>query len=1200
MKWSKNQQRVIDTRNKNILVSAAAGSGKTSVLVERILTLIKNENDNIDSFLIVTFTNAAASGMKLKIQKSIMKSLKSESSNKDHLKMQINLLNKSNISTIHSFCIDVIRKNFHVIGIDPNFRVADTNEIDILFKDSIDEVLERFYGDKSQNFIDFVESFTKNRGDDELYEILENIYKYILSFSDPFQWLKDSIDMLNINSDNFENSTWFESIKNNISLLLEGASESLFLACDICIKPDGPDVYLEAIENDKKIVENLIKYINEDFRKFINNLYTLDFMKFKAIRKNSSEYIDEEKKEEVKSLREDYKKIIGKLKKMIPNKTLDEFCNDIKYMYETMTVLYDLIFDIHNEFTSRKTERTVVDFADIEHYALTILRNEDINKRYKQKFKYIFIDEYQDSNRIQEEILSLIKRDNNLFMVGDVKQSIYRFRLADPSIFNEKSKVYPTHDEKGENIRIDLNQNFRSRKEILDGINYIFANIMSEKLGEINYTEEVFLNSGALFDENEKNCIELNIIEKKTDELNEMEEDVDSEISSMKTAELEAEFAVKRARELLKENTYIQEKKEYRKIEYKDIVILMRAVSSWSSIFEEKFAGENIPFYFDGGSGYFETIEIQIVINLLKVIDNIRQDIPLLSVMRSPIGMFTTEELVKIRVLNPKYSYIDAIYSYKNTQNDYLKEKLDKFIEKIEKFKRKSRYKALDEFIWEIVNETGYYYYVGLLPKGNIRQANIRLLSDKAYDFGKTSMRGLFNFLIYIEKLNITSSDYQTAKTLGENDNVIRLMSIHTSKGLEFPVVIMCGLGKKFNEKDVKKNILYHNKYGIAPKYIDYHNRIYKETLARVAIKNSFKIENMSEEMRILYVGMTRAVDKLILVGSVDQVSKKMGRWKRGSSLYNIYVQNSYLDWICSCVLKKDDLKNNEIININYSINNKPYESKWLVEVRYPIEIVKSNKDNINDREIYIDNIKSIDTDSIDKNNYENIKRKLGFKYLYEDSINIPTKLSVTDLKVLKNESMESIKYKIPILRDIPEFKGVTKEFTKAEIGTITHFVMQHLDLSQNICIENIALQINYMVENHIITEKESQVVNTKKINNFFNTRLGTRMKNSKNIKREVPYVIKKKACEILDNVKLDDIILLQGIIDCYFYEGDEIVIIDYKTDDVSLYGVEKLKRIYEVQILAYKDAVERITKKRVKECYLYLFDIDEGVLINS
>jgi ATP-dependent helicase/nuclease subunit A len=1019
--------------------------------------------------------------------------------------------------------------------------------------------------------------------------------------------------MLRVSEENLNDSPWMKAVRNDLRLQLQGAEEALQSALKICREDDGPMVYEEAVLDDMKNINYLKSMLENGFEGFVYSAHNTVFMPLKQLRGKAKEEISSEKQETAKQLREDYKSIIGTIKKMIPCRSLSDFTADINHMYFPMKSLYNIISDLDAEFKARKMDKSIADFNDVEHYALQILRQEDICQRYKEKFKYIFIDEYQDSNSLQEELLGRIKRYNNMFMVGDVKQSIYRFRLSDPTIFNEKSNSYPGEDTPGLDRRIDLTQNFRSREEILSGINYVFSNIMNRTLGEIDYNESVFLNPGAEFKVCADECFtELTIIDKDSSE----SEDLDDEIKSMKTAELEATVAVQKIKELLKKDKNEPVKRDRltdeiietipEKLDYKDIVILMRSVSGWAGIFEEIFNENGIPFYYDGGTGYFETIEIQVVINLLKIIDNIRQDIPLLSVMRSPIGSFSTEELVQIRLGSPGSNFIDALYDYKNNCSDELSEKLGLFIDKIEGWKKRSRYSHLNDFIWEILMETNYYYFVGLLPNGKIRQANLRLLADKAFDFEKTSMSGLFNFLRYIEKLKISSGDTGSAKTLGENDNVVRLMSVHKSKGLEFPVVLMCGLNKRFNKTDATKSILKHKIYGIAPKYIDHEERIYRETLPRTAIKSVIKTENLSEEMRVLYVAMTRAVDRLIMIGTVDRLENKIKKWQKGPSLYNIYNQDSFLDWICTCLFKDTD--SDEIMKtvnncdlcfeINYGTYNNTYLTKWNINKTSLSQISRRNSEESESRAERIremENFKNSENSSMKSE----IDRRLKYKYAYANSVNVPTKLSVTDLKLLKKERLDRVNYKIPVLREIPQFKEGESEFTKAEIGTIVHFVMQHLNISESLTLNNIKSQVDEMVNKKLLTEKEKEVVNIEMLHDFFLTDIGKRMKASNYVKRESSFVIKKNAQEIMPSLDMDDIILFQGIIDCYFYEDDEVVILDYKTDEIIGGNPESAKNEYRTQILSYREAVEKITGKTVRACYLYLFDIGQAVEIS-
>ncbi len=1244
MNWTKEQKRIIELKNSNILVSAAAGSGKTAVMVERIITLIKNGED-IDRLLVVTFTKAAAAGMKKKLQSSLVKAVQSREGNVKHLRKQLSLLNRSMITTIDSFCMDVVKKNFHLADVDPNFRVGDNSELNILLQDSVDEALEEEYKkiNDNENFRKLVEGFTGNRGDEELSEIIQSTYRFILSFPNPFAWLSDSVEKLLITGEELKNSKWFDEIISYIMLLLDGAKDYINTAVEICNEPYGPVLYLDTLKKDMDLVDNLLHLLKTDMKEFMTALKEFKAPRAASFKEKDNPDVDIEKQNEVagsknnNSLRAKYKSIISSIKEELPyDLDFDKYASEINEMHGSIAALRELIIKTDKIYKEKKNESSIVDFNDLEHFALNILRSKnemgeeeslETAEYYRKKYNYIFIDEYQDSNSLQEAIIEQIKRDNNLFMVGDVKQSIYRFRLADPSIFNNKYTTYVKDSREltddTVNRTIDLNKNFRSRDEILNAVNFVFKNIMSKELGEVVYDEKAALNTGTVFSVNTP--VELHIInrnasqdENSTDDYGDINEnneevktEIELEIESMETAELEALFAAKRIKELLKEEICIPGKTECRKIEYKDIVILLRSVVNWAGIFEERLNKEDIPFYYDGGKGFYDTLEVKIVINLLKLIDNIRQDIPLLSVMRCPIGNFTTEELLEIRLKYPKEKYFIGalskyiLYTKDDNEQMELSAKLKNFTEKIYDWSYKSRYLHLNDLIWDILTETNYYNFAGALPNGKMRQANLRMLSDLAYSFEKTSMRGLFKFLRYIEKLAKGSEDRGQAKTLGENDNVVRLMSIHKSKGLEFPVVILCGLNKQFNLQDTRNKILMHKELCIAPKYININERIERETLARTAIKMKIKKENISEEMRVLYVAMTRAIDRLIMAGTVSNIEQKHRNWRTGYSKYAVYKGVSYMDWISSCLFEKINFERFKEIMQDGQWKN------WSLKMitRYDLSLNASEEINLRESKIAaMNDFKKIENST----HYEEIGRRLSFKYPYITSVNVPAKLSVTELKNLENNQFSKLRYKIPNLVDIFKYNEANnkllldKEITGAEVGTLLHFVMEHVDLKGDLKSLSLISTIKQMEDKKLLTEAEAKIaVNTYagKIEGFFQSKVGKRIINSSSVYREAPFVFRKKANDVLDSLNEEDLILVQGIIDCYFIEDEEAVIVDYKTDKIDetkniTAQINKLKEEYYDQVSLYKEAVEKLTDIKVKECYLYLFSIGKEVLI--
>lgn len=1202
MNWTDEQLDVINTREKNILVSAAAGSGKTAVLVERIVKLTIEDRVPIENFLIVTFTNAAAKGMKLKIQKAFNNIL-SNSKNYDrdfirYIRQQSNNLNKSNISTIHVFCLDVIRNNFDYLDLDPAFRIGDEIECALLLNESIEEVLEKKFEEKNNDFIDMVNAFSGNRTDDKLIALIKDMYNFIQSFPEPAKWLSKEIEKLNICDSNLENSLWIKNILDDIDEQLASFIESSSLKdVEKSLSHKENEFASAAISSDKLIVNDLKSNLHLGYENFINKLMSIEFKaksRAKKVPKEIESGIVTDLSLAYKYCSKSLSDELKKLQSSLPNKTMEELKSDIQYMYPLVKTLCQVIFDVSNLFQLKKKDKSIIDFNDFEHFAYKALSKPEIAAYYKDKFDYIFIDEYQDSNQIQEALISKIKRSNNLFMVGDSKQSIYKFRLADVEIFTNKMKSYSKNTSK-EDKKIDLNKNFRSRMEILNGINHIFSNIMTEDLGELNYDESVFLYPGMKFYSDEDTIPEVNLLINTSD--NESDDDSLKIIRDLKKQELEAHFVASRINSLIEKKTYIANSDEPRPIEYKDIVILMRSTSSWSDVFQTIFNEYGIPFYQDSGSGYYDTLEIQIILNYLKIIDNLRQDIPLLSIMRSPIYKFKADELTKIRLHKSNCNYIDAVLSYKNSFEDSLSEKISKVLSDIKRYKQTSHYKNVDELIWDIVIETKYYDFVGLLANGKLRQANIRLLTSKAKDYENTSMTGLYNFLKYIDKIKFSNKDNSEAKILAENANVVRLMTIHKSKGLEFPVVFVCGLNKQFNMLDTKSTILKHKNFGLAPKYLNADIRAKRETIPRFAVKNMIKREALSEEMRILYVALTRAVDKLILTASFDSLEKKAKIWKKSPSTYNLLSARSYIDWIMTVLYKHKDCEKLRISvddEDSYSLIDK-LDTSWNISVYSQNDLTFPEYQH----DLHINSqMEDIEKHEADNTIYKKIDDKLAFSYSNNTATLIPTKMSVTEIKRFKNKekNIADLNINIPKLLSIPTFK-VSKKYSAAEIGTITHTVIEHIDLNKSNTLIEIEEQMNSFVEFGIIKDEELSLISSERIFNFFNSKLGKRMKCAQEVYREAPFIYKMKAAQIYDNYENNyDEIIVQGIIDCYFIENNEIILLDFKTDKIN--NIDMIKETYRPQIFSYKEALEKITGLKVKEAYLYLLDIDSAIEI--
>ncbi|KAB3534145.1 helicase-exonuclease AddAB subunit AddA [Alkaliphilus pronyensis] len=1184
--WTKQQEAAITARNSNLLVSAAAGSGKTAVLVERIIKLIIEDEVNIDELLIVTFTNAAAGEMRERIAKAIIKELEVKNSKEEHLRKQLTLLNKATIATLHSFCIEIVKKHFHFINIDPSFRIGDATETLLLKQEAIEEVFEEEYNEGNQLFHRLVEAYGGRRDDNQLQELVLNIYSFIQSQPYPLMWLKEKVELFSMNLEEFYKSPWVKTIKQSIILRLKGIKDLLLEAINVCQKPMGPYQYEAAITNDILVIDALINAIEVGLVEFYSSLKEVKHQTLGRCKE-----ADEALKEEAKKLRNTAKDGIKKLKNEILSASPKEYVEDLNSLQPLMEYLAKIVEDFNSTYQNKKAEKGIVDFNDLEHFALRLLENPMVSQEYQEGFRYIFIDEYQDSNIVQETIIQRIKRKNNLFMVGDVKQSIYRFRLADPSLFIDKYDTFSS-EEDGLNRRIDLAKNFRSRKEILDGVNFIFKNIMSRTVGEINYTEEVFLNAGGEFPVTEDKSLELHLIEKDPDI-----EEASQAIEELEDIDVEAKIIAKRIKAALKEEVYDGATGSFRRVQYRDIVVLLRATKQWAPSFLQTFLQEGIPAYADIGSGYFEAIEVSLFMNLLKVIDNKRQDIPLLSVMASPIGGFTINELITVRTEYRDKSYFNGIFKYINEKSDGLSKKLNSFINRIEEWAEEAKYTRMDELISKLYTDTGYYHYVGAMPGGIQRQANLRVLLDRANQFQSTSIRGLFNFISFIEKLQSNRGDMGSAKILSENDNVVRLMSIHKSKGLEFPVVIVAGLGKQFNLRDLNNRMLLHKDLGIGPDYVDPDLRIIRETIAKMAMKDKIKLESLSEEMRILYVALTRPKDKLILVGSVKQLEKKCRKWGRPLLDYSIAGAITYLDWIGGLLVKHRDgeklrrIADLELLEADLLEDN----SRWSIKIHNKGQLVGEELQENTERELLKKRLESPDLEATSYK--DDINRRLNWHYPYVAATKIPSKLSVTDIKQSQISKLEGLGIKIPKLIKIPKFIDKSNTLSAAEKGTVLHFVMQHLDFSRGLSFKDIEEQIGGMVTNELLTEVEAATVNVAKIEKFFSSDIGKRLLRAKEVYREVPFNIKKTASEVLDGIESDEELLIQGVIDCYFKEAEGIVLIDYKSDYV-FEDVELIVTKYKTQLQLYKEALQAIGGEEIKECYIYLFDKDKAIII--
>ena len=1187
VKWTKEQLQAIEKSGNNILVAAAAGSGKTAVLVERVINKIINKKIDIDQLLIVTFTNAAASEMRERILEAIYKKIEEEPEN-THLQKQINLISRASICTIDSFCLDIVKNNFYEIDVAPNFRIADNAELELIKQETLEELFDKKYEKEDKSFLKLLETYTTYSSDEPLKELILNIYNFIQSHPFPNEWLEEQVQKYNLELKqelDFAKTKWGEIIIQNLKEELLDSKIKLEQVKKSIEKFEELKKYILVLAQDIQELENIL--LLETWDEIYNAINMVNFEKWPIDRK-----IILEEKEVAKEQRNEIRKYIKKSFEIIDCNS-SKANEDIFNMYEILKSLKEIVFEYNELLKQVKKEKNIVDFSDIEHMALKILLKRENNNyvptpialKYKDKFKEIAIDEYQDSNLVQESILTSISNGKNIFMVGDVKQSIYKFRQARPELFLDKYETYELEDNKdAQGNKIQLFKNFRSRENILDTTNLIFKDIMSKNLGDIDYSEEEYLNLGASFEDTEKQSIkaktEILIIDNKIDN-DDLEENLLEE--PIENIELEAKFVAKKIKEILDSRQVVFDKKQgYRPITYKDMVILLRSTKDKANIFENELINLNIPVYSDTSLEYLNSIEIQTIMNLLKVIDNPTIDIPLVGTLRSMIGGFTDNELIKIRLMDKNKSFYEAITQY--NKEDNIKEKINLFLEKIKIWKEESEYLSLDELIWKIYIDTGYYNYVSLMPDGILRQANLKLLFEKAKQYEKVSFKGLYNFINFIEKVRTSSNDLSSAKLIGENENVVRIMSIHKSKGLEFPLVFLCNSNKKFNIQDLNNQILLHQDLGLGANYIDSDKKIQYSTFAKEAIKIKSKEEIVSEEMRVLYVALTRAKERLIVTGVSKDLENDLKEKEKLLSLYSkgekintniLKKYKSYLDWIELVFLNNDK---EDIISIQ-KINKD--------DVLEDIKETNDEKENLKLEDI----IKNIEL-----KNEKEITSKLNWEYKYIELSKIEGKSSVSKIKQINDSKNNINEFKINNMKSPKFLKKENEKLTGAQKGTLIHLCMQNLSLREEYTENKVKELIESLLFKKKITSMEADNIDINKILNFTKSRLWKEVKNAKLVEREKTFYISIPTKEIYGN-DIKEEILVQGIIDLYYInENNELILVDYKTDYVK--EKEELIERYSKQLELYKRALKEALDRNVDKVYIYSTCLNREIII--
>ncbi len=1273
--WTNQQWEAITGRGKDFLVKAGAGSGKTRVLVYRILQRIKDLDRplDIDRLLVVTFTKAAASEMKQRLGTALKNALTEEPLNA-HLRRQFLLLNRASISTVHSFCMELIKKYYYLHGFDPAFRILDETEAQLLQTDIMEELLEERYQNNGVHspFYKLVDCYSGEKGDGPLQELLLHIYTMARGHLWPELWLNEIAKEFSSLHQNPAQNSWGSFLLVVFRRELESMEKRLQEALELTAKPGGPQPYRVNLEIERDMIHRALLACDISWEELVSSMHQITFEKLKRCR---GQHFKEELKKKAISLRDSCKNDLYRLRSEICGRSLDEQLHQLRSLSPLLEEAAALVKEFKKRYSRIKYEKKSADFSDLEHYALQILSQsppvsgEEIVPskaalECRRNYEEILVDEYQDINRVQEAILNLVSRNTpfgNRFLVGDVRQSIYRFRQAEPELFLEKQAEFSKHPHKGKIIA--LTDNFRSRQQILSGVNFLFSQLMDKEVGEVSYTTHDYLHCGASYP-SAASPIEVAFISRyethdrkhlslerggscDNDKINntkfyeaedplekgglgeyEIEKNAKLEEEELESAALEGRYIAKRIKELMgkgkEEGLQIFDRatEKMRPASYRDMVILLRTSKNWASAIMEELQAAGLPVYAEIDTGYFNATEIEVMISLLHIIDNPLQDIPLASVLRSPLVGLDAHELSLIRLEAPRKSYYDALQNFcrskitlenkeRSGYEKTLQQKLCHFQEKLDYWRKLSRQGALADLIWQIYRDSGYYDFVGGMPGGTQRQANLRALYDRARRYEETTFRGLFRFMKFLEKMRKKGVDFGEPSALSEAEDVVRIMTVHKSKGMEFPVVFLAGLHKQFNLRNMSGNFLLHKDMGFGPRYVDAENRIVYPTLPWLAIRHRLRLELLAEEMRILYVAMTRAEERLLLVASTRDITRDASRWTQAAGenerilpAYYRTKASSYLDWIGPPLMRHHDGKELREITVTAdeldSISIFPEEqeqSSWKIGIISPGDLKKEEiAENINSNSAGIQRaergkrLKELQKMPTVGSWKAEIDRRLFWTYPHQEAVNCFAKLSVSELNRLTSlglkgqDGLEPDSYRTYIgsLQQRPRFLK-EKTLTATERGLAYHTVMQHLRLDPFPAEDTVGRQLQEMVEKELLTPAENEAVSEESIVAFLVSPLGKRMLKAKEIQREIPFTLSLPVGE--------EIIILQGVIDCILTEDDGLVIIDYKTDDISGVEEDELKKRFSNQLDYYKLAMEKILGKHVKEKYLYFFN---------
>lgn len=1258
--WTPMQQAAIDQREANILVSAAAGSGKTAVLTERVLNRILGSKVEapieLDRFLIVTFTSAAAQEMKERIMhklSGVMNELSETAEENqelmEYLERQMAHLPQASISTIHSFCLKTIKAYFNRLEIDPNIKVGNEAELSMMRQEILEDLMEEYLESQDADFLELAEIYGNVQGLENLKALILEVDIFSKSTLFPEAWLKEQVKKLKMSYQSINEMPWANSFKQQIISTIADVNKIYQKALVLCDQPAGPVLYKEALESDLSYLQQ----VDTDLP-LSQMIEAINQVSFVALSRKKQE-CDPELKEKVKAYRDLAKEVIKGLQEDLAYVQDEKLLKQLPYVGYLMETLTKVIQVFEARYSTQKQEAGLVDYNDLEHLCLELLIKPEWNdegeliqihytevaKELSSFYKEVYIDEYQDSNTVQETLLKAVAEANHedgptRFMVGDMKQSIYRFRLANPLIFAEKYqnwlKYEVENNAKTKNVCIDLSQNFRSRENILEGVNDLFEQVMSEEVGELAYDEYAKLRVGNLYQDgnpealptgNLADTIELHILE-----TGEKEEDTETGLESLKSVECEALMGAELIDQLLKGEgnpTHIFDKDlgDYRKVEPRDIVILLRAPSSKASLFENALMNKGIGAYADISNNFFEALEIQIMVSLLKIIDNPLQDIPLITILRSPIVGLTLDELVYIRKALDEGCFYEALSVYLQEKDVTLEEcdevirqhdlikKIRAFMKELTYYREISSELKTEELLARLYVETGYYRYVAMLPSGAKKKANLELLKKYASEYEANNHGKLFGFLQHLNKLSETPEGLKEAKLVGENENLVRIMSIHKSKGLEFSVVFLCDAGKRFNNNDLTKEVLLHSELGLAPDYVDTAQYVKYPTLPKLAIKQQIKAENASEEMRVLYVALTRAKEKLFITGTLPNLQDKVNQWKlfgnrEDKAIMPLGVKRagSYLNWIGLSLYAHSEVAFfRELVQDQVPTLFKG-QSKWQVKIWHKEELSALQETRLEEIEDKREILHNWDTEKIYSEHKAEINRRLSFTYPYEKAILLPTKVSVSEIK-RNQENVVDADYTMQLYPNtyeapIPHFIKSEEGLTGAKRGILIHSVFEHLDYLKYQDESAIQEEIERLIMAHQLEQDVLKVVSIKRLAQMAQSEIVAQMRKAKQVEKEKAFMYLVQANVISEDYPEDEEILIQGVIDNFFVNEEGITIVDYKTDYIDPKDInsskKKIQEKYKKQLEFYAMALQDITKISVAHKYIYLYNINEWI----